>query len=74
MLQKTNEEPKLKLVGFLVGLELQDGLVDIEYIENALAGACQWIEGVGKIDVECLGEIEIVNEDEIDLIEGMKES
>lgn len=74
MLQNSKEQPKLKLFGFLVGIEIQDGITTAERVADALADACSWVEGVGKVDVECLGQIEIINDDIVEIVGDMKES
>lgn len=56
MLQNQNEQTTLH--GFIVGAELTPG-VDLQQVVNKLGDALQFVEGVGRIDVEYLGQIEL---------------
>lgn len=51
----------VQLHGFLVGVELEPG-VDAIFISERLAGALTFIEGVGEVDTEHLGIIEVLDE------------
>lgn len=52
------------LQGFLVGVELVESQITPEQVAAKLADSLAWTEGVGNVDVEQLGEIEIVDEQE----------
>ena len=60
MLQRNGKETKT--YGFICAVELEDG-VDVTYIAERLAGGLTFIEGVGEVDVECLGEIDVLPEE-----------
>lgn len=55
--------PETKVYGFLCGVELEDGLYP-EEIANKLCDAVRFIEGVGDVTVDLLGEVEFVEETE----------
>lgn len=59
MLRRDGDPKKLKLIGFLLGAEVQIDEVDIKYLSDKLTDALTSIEGVGRVDVEVLGEMEI---------------
>lgn len=53
-------QTETKHFGFLVSIEIAlDGGPSISRIQEILADAVAWVEGTGKVDVECLGEIEV---------------
>lgn len=60
MLKTTNQT---RDHAFLIAVELED-TTSPEDVSNKLAGSLTWVEGVGKVDVEHLGEITSYNEDE----------
>ncbi len=55
---------KLRVWGFLVGMELDDDKVTPDQVKLKLMEAATWVEGTGACDVEILGEIEIVKDPE----------
>lgn len=50
--------PDAKIVhhGFLIDVEAEEG-TSVSEMQDHLAGACTWLEGVGRTDVEYMGEI-----------------
>ena len=50
--------------GFLVAVEAEPE-VDPDSIGEKMVGALTWVEGVGKVDMNYLGDIEIIDEDEL---------
>ncbi len=54
-----------RLYGFLVGVEIADGGdITPESVSMKLSDALSFVEGVGLVDVECLGEVEEVSAEE----------
>lgn len=52
-----------KLHGFLLAIELEDEAPnDPESLRLRLANACNWMDGVGTIDCDYLGVIEVEEE------------
>lgn len=76
---KVGEESKLKTHGFLLAVDTEED-VNVEHLAHKLGDALTWVEGVGNVDVNYLGEIEIVDDVPIDAelidgqIDGPKES
>lgn len=64
MLQRKpdGKEPKLHTYGFLIGVELEAGVLTAEQAALRLGDALSFVEGVGRVDVDCLGEIEAYEE------------
>lgn len=56
---------KTEHFGFLISAELELGRVKISYIQEKLADALSWVEGVGEVDVECLGKIDVYDEKDV---------
>ena len=52
------ESPPLTVHGWLVGVEMEEG-VAFNQLSLKLADALSFVEGVGQVSVEYLGEIEI---------------
>ena len=50
------QEKQMKTYGFLIALEAEEG-VDLESARLAFCDANRFREGVGKVEVEMLGEI-----------------
>lgn len=48
--------------GFTVSVDLEDGTQPIEYLVGKLAGALTFVEGVGNVDVEYIGQMDVVPE------------
>lgn len=48
--------------GFLLAVEMADG-VDVESLMNRLADALTFIDGVGTIDIDHLGQVDMFAED-----------
>lgn len=64
MLQShTGKTDKLKAYGWIVGVEAHES-VDPNTVTQKLADALAWVEGIGTVDVEYLGEIETLDGDE----------
>ena len=61
MLQRGKDNP-ISLHGFLVGVELVDGIATPEQISLRLADSLGFMEGIGHVDVEALGIIEVIDE------------
>ena len=61
MLQR-NGKP-IKTHAFLTAVEIEEG-VDIMEVTNKLVGSVTWMEGVGDVDCEHLGEIDVLPEEE----------
>lgn len=61
---RNNFHPTSKVVqqGFLISVETEEG-VSIDALKNHLADACTWIEGVGRTEVDYMGEIEQVEDE-----------
>jgi hypothetical protein len=55
---KIGEGGPLKTYGFLVGIEVE-GDPDLEFLTVKLADSVKWVEGVGTVDVESLGEVDV---------------
>ena len=47
----------VKTYGFLLAVKAQEG-VNLEYVSERLTGSITYIEGVGKVEIESLGEID----------------
>ena len=60
MLQRDSKP--ISTYGFLVAVEIEKG-VDPQWVAQKLGDALLWSEGIGTVDVETLGIIEIVNDD-----------
>ena len=64
MLQtKFGPTTQLKTYGFLLAVKAQEG-VNLKYVKERLAGSITFVEGVGKVEVELLGEIDCYDEKE----------
>lgn len=67
MLQR-GKDTSTYIHGFLVGVEMEEGApTSAEQVALRLADACSFMEGIGKIDVESLGKLDIYPESEEDL-------
>lgn len=55
-------EPNLSVYGFLVGVQLVEGLKP-EEVAMKLADALNFVEGIGDITVDILGQVDVVEED-----------
>ena len=49
----------IRTYAYLISVELQDGETTPEAVVNALSDSLNFKEGVGKVDVENLGEIDV---------------
>ena len=59
MFQRGKDTP-IVTYGFLVSAELEDGsLTSVHDIASRFVDAVAWMEGVGKVDVESLGPIDV---------------
>lgn len=63
MLQRKDPAPVLHFHGFLVGVDLEEG-INPEGIGDAIAESLTWREGVGKADVTHLGVIQTIEDTE----------
>jgi len=57
----TNKDDKLQVHGFLIGIEIEDGL-DLERLMRKLGETLNWYPGVGTVDIEHLGKIEVIDD------------
>lgn len=57
MLSPKSDPFKLKLVGFLVGIQVEEG-VSAELLSEKLSDAVKYVDGVGEVMVEILGEMD----------------
>lgn len=57
---KINETDKLSVHGFLIGVELEAG-ADPNVLMKHIGDAISTYPGVGTVDIEHLGEIEVVD-------------
>jgi len=48
----------LKPFGFLLGVEIEEGVATPEQVLNKMLDAVSFMEGVQVFDAECLGEVE----------------
>lgn len=55
---------KTEHFGFLISAELDLTRVKAAYVQEKLADALSWVEGVGEVDVECLGKIDVYQPNE----------
>lgn len=68
MLQKNGKD--VKTHGFICAIEIEEGR-NIMDIVNRLGESVMWMEGIGEIDVEHLGEITVIaGEENMDLEDG----
>lgn len=63
MIRRESNPEKLKVIGFLIGAEVQMDEVDVEYLSERLADAISGVEGVGRVDIEVLGEMSVEDEE-----------
>ena len=64
MLQRKEDgslQPEIKVYGFLIGVEAVEGM-DPEKIAQRLMDSLTFIEGVGDVTVDVLGEIEEITD------------
>ena len=60
----SNQRP-YKVHGFLLAIELEEGVLTTpEDLRLRLAGACQWIDGVGTIDCDHIGVVSLEGDDD----------
>ena len=52
---------KTRTYGILISLELEDGVCTTEQAADRLAGSLTWVEGVGSVTVDVLGEIDVLD-------------
>ena len=63
MFQGTKDSPTpVTAHGFLVSVDLEDGAQPIEYLTGKLADALWSVEGVGNVEVEYSGKLDVVPE------------
>lgn len=60
MLQRKTKP--LHTYGYILSVEAEEG-IDLESLSNRLADALLYIEGVGAIEVECMGQIDGYDEE-----------
>lgn len=69
MLRNMLADPKaMRSFAWILTVEMEDG-VDLEAVELKLAEGPMWMEGVGSIDVDLLGELE-PEEDGVSVVEN----
>ena len=61
-------EPPTRVYGYLVGVELEEIVVSPELVAEKLADAARFVEGVGDVTVDLLGEVEEVAESPADTV------
>ena len=61
---RRNQSAKVITHGFLVAVEIEEGSQSVEFLCNRLRGELAFVEGVGVVDVEHLGEIDIYDDPE----------
>lgn len=65
MLQrKPSGTGKITSWGLLVGIEIEDGETTAEQVAARVQDALTWMEGVGAVQIEVLGEITVYPEGE----------
>ena len=57
---------KTEHFGFLISAELDLDRVKVAYVQEKLADALSWVEGVGEVEVECLGKIDVYEPSEVE--------
>lgn len=68
MLKATiNDTLDISIEGFLIAAEVEKG-TDIDAIGNKLADALSFMEGIGQVEVNHLGALELVDEDHPDAL------
>jgi len=50
---------KTEHFGFLISAEIEAGKATTELVLHKLADSLAWVEGIGEVDVECLGKIDV---------------
>jgi hypothetical protein len=50
---------KTEHFGFLISAELEVGRATTEDVLRKLSDSLAWVEGIGEVDVECLGKIDV---------------
>lgn len=60
MLQRNDKS--VKTYAFLLAVEIEDGGPAYDKIIERLAGSLSFMEGVGRVDAEALGEIDVLAE------------
>lgn len=50
---------KTEHFGFLLSAEIETGKADPDEVERKLSDALTWVEGVGQVEIECLGKIDV---------------
>lgn len=63
MLQRGKDSP-LTMHGFLVGVELVESITTPEQVALRLADSLGFMEGIGHVDVESLGIIEVIPDED----------
>lgn len=55
--KRSGSEIIVRTRGFLVAVEVEDGLYDMgpSKVKDAIADALTWMEGVGKVEIDDLG-------------------
>lgn len=59
-----DRDSRITTHGFLIAVEIADD-VSLTYVTEKLADATSWIEGVGKSEVDHLGPIEVIEEENV---------
>lgn len=53
----------MKTLGYLIAVEVEDGAPSQEFIQMKLVDALGFVEGVGKVEAEPLGEVDVYGSD-----------
>lgn len=59
MLQREGRGGSLTSYAYLVSVEIEDGVAEPSKVAEAMADALRWIEGVGAVDVDNLGRMDV---------------
>ena len=74
MLQVHADERKILTHGFIIAVEVEEG-VSLESVMEGMLEGIRWKEGVGKAEVDYFGEITFVPEEEVVIeVEEVKET
>lgn len=65
MLQDKSNRNSLITHGFLLAVEGDDEIITPEQIANKLGDSLAWTEGIGVVDIDYIGKIETIEEDEV---------
>lgn len=64
-----NSSKALVTHGFVVAVEVEEG-VDLDHLINKLSDSLRWVEGVGQVEIEHLGELDVIEGINVTIREG----